>query len=104
MNLRRMMDGAGRASLGLFDFNSEHQFKPQQDVVIRRRTSRSGPATNEVIVGKILAVGDTTATVSVAKQGGITERRTVNLSDLSPVTASFKRSSIQFSPQYRPRA
>ena len=100
MNLTQIIDGSGFQSRIVKNKN----WKPQDDVVVKRRTNRAGPHTSEVLVGKILAVGDTTATVSIQKPGGVNERRTVNLKDLTPVTDSIRRRSIQFNSQYRPRA
>ena len=96
MNLRGYIDGGGSLQLNTIAIPPDHSFRPNTDVVIHRKSNRSGPTTNEVIVGKILAVGEHTADVSIPKQGGITQRVTVNLQDLSPVTDSFKRQSIQF--------
>lgn len=104
MNLRSMVDGGGNLQLNVQGIEPDNNWKPQDDVVVRRRTARSGPNTSEILIGKILAVGEDTATVSIRKPGGITERREVQLDQLSPVTDSFRRRSIQFNPQYRPRA
>lgn len=101
MNLRKMIDGGGSLQLNLIAAQSKPAWKPQQDVIVRRRTARTGPTTSEIMVGKILAVGDKTASVSIQKPGGITERREVNLSDISPVTQSMRRRIKQFNPQYR---
>jgi hypothetical protein len=96
MNLRGYIDGGGSLQLNTIAIAPDHSFKPNADVIIRRKTNRSGPTTNEVIVGRILAVGEHTADVSISKQGGITQRVTVSLNDLSPVTDSFRQQSIQF--------
>jgi hypothetical protein len=103
MNLRGMIDGAGSLQLNLPPVVSKDVFTPNTDVIIRRKSNRSGPTTSEVIVGRILAVGEHTADVSVPKQGGITQKVTISLNDLSPVTDSFKRQSIQFNQAFRPR-
>jgi len=102
--LRQMVDGIGSLELNVQVDRPRHSFKAQQDVLIRRRVNPHGRnATTEVIVGRILAMGKDMATVSVAKPGGITQHMTVNLRDISPVTETFRRSSVQYSPAFRGR-
>lgn len=104
-SLRKMIDGHGSLELNVPFIPLEVNWKPQDDFVIRRKVNRSGPTTSEVLVGKILAMKDDgTAEVSIQKHGGVTQRSVVNIKDLSPVTESFRRTTMQFSPQYRPRA
>lgn len=100
-NLRSLIDGAGGLSINAEPVKQDNSLRVQQDVVIRRATSRSGPVTHEVIVGKIMSMGDITATVAIKQAGGIVQKREVRLSDLSPVTNQFKVSSIQFKPSFR---
>jgi hypothetical protein len=103
-NLRTIVDGLCSLQMNASSVVQEVQFKPQDDFILRRKINRSGPTTHEVLVGKILAMNDNdTADVSIQKAGGVTHRATVNVKDLQPVTESFKRSSIQFNPGYRPR-
>lgn len=104
MNLRSMIDGVGSLQLNIKEPVLNAKFKLHQDVVLRRQSNRSGPRTNEVIVGKILAMGTGTATISIQKQSGLVERTIVNLRDLSPVTEVFKRNSVQFTQGFRSRA
>ena len=104
-NLREMIDGHGSLQINAFPERKTAVFKVQDDFVMRRKINRSGPSTNEVVVGKILAMNDDgTAEVSLQKTGGMTQRATVSVSDLSPVTEKFRRQSLQFSTQFRPRA
>ena len=104
-NLRCMVDGVGSLQLNVDTITPDTNFKPQYDVLIRKQSNRSGPRTSEVIVGRILAMGDNgTALLSVQKPGGITQRVTVSLNDLSPVTESFKRQSVQYNTAFRQRA
>ena len=104
-NLREMVDGHGSLQINAFPEKISTDFKPQDDFVMRRRINRSGPSTTEVMVGKILAMNDDgTAEVTIQKTGGMTQRATVNVKDLSPVTEKFRRQSLQFSTQFRPRA
>jgi hypothetical protein len=104
-SLRRMIDGDGSLQLNVPHIPVDTNWRAQDDFVLRRKVNRTGPNTSEVLVGKILAMRDDgTAEVSINKQGGITQRAIVSLQDISPVTETFRRSSIQFSPQYRPRA
>ena len=80
--------------------NRELQVKDQ--VVIRRPLGYSGN-TKEIVVGQLLAFGDggKTATVSIPRAGGVITRATVRTSDLSPVTETFRRSSVQWNPAFR---
>jgi hypothetical protein len=104
-SLRKMIDGNGSLELNIPYIQTDINWKPQDDFVIRRKVNRSGPTTSEVLVGKILAMRDDgTAEVSINKPGGTVQRSVVNIRDISPVTNSFRHQSIQFSPQYRPRA
>lgn len=103
-NLRNMIDGQGSLELNANFAAPKVTFKVQDDFILRRKINRSGPLTQEVLVGKILAMNsDGTAEVGLQKAGGVTQRAVVNVKDLQPVTEAFKRSSIQFNPGYRPR-
>lgn len=102
-NIRDLIDGVSSLEYNLTPDIADVSFKVQQDVVIRRQTNRSGPSNTEIMVGTILALGDTSAKVSIKKGGSRTETRDVLLKDLSPVSLAFKRSSIQFQPAYRGR-
>jgi hypothetical protein len=101
-SLRSLIDGS--LSINAEPVKQDTSLRVQQDVVIRRATSRSGPTTHEVIVGKIMSMGDTTATVAIQKAGGIVQKREVRLSEISPVTNQFRMASIQFKPVFRSRA
>lgn len=101
-NLRQFVDGVGSIDLGLPSPVSNSKFSLKQDVVIRRKVSRGGPLTSQVIVGQILAMNGNKASVSVRKQNTL-QTIEVLLSDLSPVTTSFKLNSIQFEPAFRGR-
>ena|ERR1700734_1694321 len=103
-NLRRMIDGNGSLQLNVQPIPVDNFWKPQDDFMMRRKVNRTGPSTSEVMVGKILAMHDNgTAEVGLMKAGGLTQRATVRVEDISPVTAEFRRSSIQYSQQHRPR-
>ena len=102
-NLRDIVDGVGSLEYDLQPDRVVSGFKVKDDVVLRRPVNRSGPQTSEVIVGTILALGEHSATVSFRKGGGVTEKKEVNLKQLSPVTLAFKRHSIQFQPAFRGR-
>jgi hypothetical protein len=105
LNLRNMIDGHGSMQYNIQDVQSDKDWKVQDEFFIRRKLNRSGPTTSEVLIGKILAMHDNgTADVSISKPGGVQQRATVKLDELSPATNSFKRKSIQFHSQYRPRA
>lgn len=94
-----MIDGAGSL---MYDVQPEKVgLKVRDEVIVRRSTNRSGPQTSEVRVGQILALGETTAKVSMKKAGGFSETKEVALNQLSPVTLAFKRSSVQFQPAFR---
>lgn len=97
MNLREYVDSRSPT------IQVPRSIKVQDQALIRRNTSRTGPSTSEVTVCTVLAMNDETATVSIRKPMGMVERRTVPVSDLSPVTESFKRSSTQFNPAFRGR-
>lgn len=100
-NLRTMIDSS-------LVFNNKapasSAIKANDDVVIRRKISRTGPATSEVIVGRVLAMNDDkTAKVSVQTMG-ITKQLIVPTNQLQKVTESFRRQSMQLNPAFRPRA
>ena len=101
--LRQMIDGQGSLQLGLTPINHKSHYRVHDDVLIRRKVNRSGPRTDEVIVGRILAMSKSTADVSIQKNG-VNQRLTVNLNEVEPVTQSFKRQSMQFNPQIRRQA
>lgn len=104
-NLREMVDGFCSLQINASAVANEVVFKPQDEFVLRRKVNRTGPLTSEVLVGRILAMHDNgTADASIMKAGGVSIRTVVNLKDIQPVTDKFRRSSIQFSPAYRPRA
>lgn len=75
----------------------------QQQVVVRRKCNRSGPTTNEVRIGTIMAFSPdgSKATVSIPGPGGRNQRAEVSVDQLTPVTESYKRSSVQFNPAFR---
>lgn len=100
MNLRKMID----STVTLYKPTVEVQLKPNDDVVLRRQVNRSGPATNEVIVGRLLAMNsDGTSKVSIQAMG-VTKYVTVQTDSLSKVTDTFRRQSMQLNPAFRPRA
>ena len=103
MNLRSIMDGFGQLQLNKIPVPSEeHTFRVQDDVIIRRKVHRTGPTTNQVMVGKILAMGDDgIATVTVQGPGG-NKHMKLSLNELAPVTEAFRRSSMQLNPAFRP--
>jgi hypothetical protein len=102
MNLREMVDGTGNLSLNITSPEPRSKFRTQQEIVIRRSITRTGPTTNQIQVGRILAFGENnTATVSILGPQGSASQKVVNLRDCAPATAEFKRNSIQFNPQYR---
>lgn len=76
-------------------------FNVRDQVVIRERTGRSGPPTNEIKVGTVMAVGRDTLTVSLPRPGGLNERKEVAISQCSPVTEVFRRNSVQANPAFR---
>lgn len=101
-NLRDMVDGAGSLAINA-TVEQKSRFSVQQDVLIRRPVNRSGPQTNEVIVGRIMAMDGTNARVSVRKNDGGSILQVVSLKNLSPVTAAFRRSSVQFNTGFHGR-
>ena len=99
-----MVDGVGSLHINADAEVPETSFKAQDEVIIRRRTSRTGPTTNEVLVGRVLAMYENgTAKVSVQKPGGVSQHVVLSVRELSPVTDSFRRQSLQFNPAMRPR-
>ena len=76
------------------------EYKIGQQVVVRRRVMNHA-RTSEIRVGTILAVGDSSAEVSIPGPGGTIKRESVNLNNLEPVTDRFKRASVQFNPAFR---
>jgi hypothetical protein len=102
-NLRSMLDGVGSLLLNTEPDASSNDFVAGQDAVIRRRTSRSGPITNEVMAARIVSMDGNMATVTIQKAGGATERKTVHVKELEPMTRSFKTQSSQFNPAMRGR-
>lgn len=100
-NLREMIDGVGSLELDVSPVERNTQFRPQDQAVLRRQL---GEKSSEVLVGTILAMQGNTATFVVRRQSGL-QKMTVNVKDLAPVTESFRRQSIQFSPagKYRGR-
>ena len=97
-----MINGTGSLQLNVPTQKQANSFHKQQEVIIRRPTSRTGPKTNQILVGRILAFGEgNTATVSVLGPAGTSSQRVVNLKDISIATPDIKRKSIQFNPQYR---
>lgn len=81
--------------------SADGSFHIKQKVIIRQRTGVGGPSTYQVRVGEIVAMGKDggTAKVSLPKPGGKTLVE-VSVSDLSPVTEGFRRSSVQFHPAF----
>lgn len=102
-NLRRMIDGIGDLRLGIDKPVEQKQFKLRDQVVLRRNVTRTSPRTQEVIVGTITAFaeGNTSAVVTIPRPGGTVTRTTVQLDQLEPVTAAFKRSSTHWNPAFR---
>lgn len=96
-----MIDGVGSLELDVSPVERNTQFKPQDQAVLRRQI---GEKSSEVLVGTILAMNGNIATFVVKRQQGL-QKMIVNVKDLTPVTDSFRRSSLQFSPagQYRGR-
>jgi len=95
--LRQMVDGVGSLELGLMSEEPTTELKLQDQAIYRRQMDNNKNA--EVLVGTILAFGqDGTATFQTRRATGQPHKMQVNVKDLSPVTESFKRSSIQFSP------
>lgn len=76
-------------------------FNIKDQVVIRERTSRTGPVTNKIKVGTVMAVGKDTITVSLPLPGGRFEKKIVSASMCEPVTELFKRTSVQINPTFR---
>lgn len=76
-------------------------FNIKDQVVIRERTSRTGPVTNTIKVGTVMAVGEDTITVSMPMPGGRFEKKIVSASSCEPVTELFKRTSVQINPAFR---
>ena len=100
--LRNFIDGDGSLMLNIDPVKTKSAgLGVNDEVIIRRKMNRSGPATNQVLVGKILAMAGTKATVSVPEAGSH-KRIEVDVSELSPVTASFRRSSMQLNRAFRP--
>lgn len=100
MNLREIVNTAQGLTV---DVEKPAQaLKVRDDVVIRRPVGFSGK-THEIIVGKILAFGSDkkTATVSIPGPGGVISRSNVSVSQLQPVTESFKRKSVQYNSQFK---
>lgn len=103
MNLQQMIDGSLELNVKRPEQRA-HAFKAQQEVLIRRRVNNAARTpTTEVIVGRILAMNGNRASISVPRPGGITQRMEVDVRDLQPVTESFRRSSVQYSPAFRGR-
>ncbi len=102
--LRQMVDGVGSLELNVKTEAPTRSFKAQQEVIVRRRVNPYAKnTTTQVIVGRILSAGKHVSKVSIAQPGGITEHLTVPNKDISPVTESFRRSSVQYSPAFRGR-
>ena len=76
-------------------------FNVKDQVVIRERTSRTGPVTNSIKVGTVMAIGEDTLTVSLPLPGSRFEKKIVPLSMCEPVTDIFKRTSVQINPAFR---
>jgi hypothetical protein len=78
-------------------------FKVKDEVVVRKRTSLTGPPTNEVKVGTVMAVSEDQKklTVSLPRPGGMHIRETVPVENCSPVSEVFRRNSVQANPAFR---
>ena len=77
-------------------------FAVNDEVVIKRKTNRTGPLTQEVIVGQIAAFSDEhTAVVNLPLAGGRMERREIAVSQLEPVKKVFGRTAVQMNPLHR---
>jgi hypothetical protein len=81
----------------------EAQFKTGQQVVVKRRMVQNGPVTSQLRVGTIMAFGDNgrTVVVSYPMPGGGSMRQAVSVEQVEPVSARFKRASVQFNPAFR---
>lgn len=78
------------------------EWKVNDQVVVRRNLSLSGPRTHEVRVGQIAAFADgETAVVNLALPGGRSERKYVKVSELAPVSQVYGRSAVQLNPLHR---
>jgi hypothetical protein len=79
----------------------KHEFKLRDEVVIYRPVGFGGK-TREVLVGEILAsAGKNQFVVSIPRPGGVSTRATVNVSQLQPATAAFKRERVHINPAFR---
>jgi hypothetical protein len=76
-------------------------FNVKDQVVIRERTSRSGPVTNQIRVGTVMAVGESALTVSFPLPGGRFTKKAFPISQCEPVTEVFRRNSVQINPLFR---
>lgn len=99
--LRSMLDGVGSLQLNVNPQQKKFKFVKNQEVVIRRQTSRTGPPTFDIQAATIVSLDTVNAVVSVKVPGGKTMNKKVSLNSLRPVTESFRRKSIQFNPQHR---
>lgn len=99
-SLRKMIDGQIKDSSVKI---SQRNFKAQDQVVVRKPIGRGGPTTREVIVGTIAAMAEDgkSATVSFPRPGGRLLRSTIPIAQMEHVSATFKRSSVQFNPAFR---
>lgn len=78
-------------------------FQVGEQVVVRKQVTRSGPVTKEVKVGQIAALSDSgkTATVTLPRNNGTTERKEIPTSQLQPVREAFGRSRVQMNSARR---
>lgn len=79
------------------------EYKLQQQVLISRKISRSGPVTNDVRVGVIQAFADggESVLVSIPRPGRLPLKETVAIADIKPVSEVFNRTAVQFNPLFR---
>lgn len=98
MNIREMIDTT--TALSQDSVAEERTFAPNQDVVIRHQTNRSGPSTFEIKAAKIVTLNGSMATVSIAGPMGRVLKKEVPIADLQIATDALKRKLIQFSPQH----
>ena len=76
-------------------------FNVKDQVVIREKISRSGPVTNHVKVGTVMAVSQDDLLVSMPLPGGRFVKKSVPAAMCEPVSEVFRRNSVQVNPAFR---